>query len=45
MYLIMNNKLLDELFVISGIVKVARCKCYQPSQRLRLITLAETLVI
>ena len=42
---IFNNKqLLDEVFVMSRIIKV-RGKCYQPSQRLRLVTLTESLFI
>ena len=38
------EQLLDEVFVISGIIKV-EVKCYQPSRRPRLITLTETLII
>ena len=36
--------LLDEFFVISGIIKVA-VECFQPSRKPRLITLTETLII
>ena len=38
------KKLLNEVFVISGIIKV-EVKCNQPSRRPRLITLTETLII
>ena len=38
------EQLLDEVFVISGIIKV-EVKCNQPSRRPRLITLTETLII
>ena len=37
-------KLLNEVFVISGIIKV-EVKCNQPSRRPRLITLTRTLII
>ena len=40
-----NEQLLDEVFVISGIIKLIRGKCYQPSRTPRLITLTETLII
>ena len=39
-----NKQLLDEVFVMSRIIKV-RGKCYQPSQRPRLVTLTESLFI
>ena len=39
-----NKQLLDEVFVISGIVKV-EVSVISQSQRLRLITLTETLII
>ena len=38
------KKLLNEVFVISGIIKV-EVKCNQPSRRPRLITLTRTLII
>ena len=38
------KKLLDEVFVISRIMEV-EVSGYQPSQRARLITLTETLII
>ena len=38
------NILLDEVFVISGLIK-AEVKRHQPSRRPRLITLTETLII
>ena len=38
------EKLLNEVFVISGIIKV-EVKCNQPSRRPRLITLTRTLII
>ena len=40
------KQLLDEVFVISGIIKInqGRGECYQPSQRTRLITLTSTLI-
>ena len=38
------EQLLDEVFVISGIIKV-EVKCNQPSRRPRLITLTRTLII
>ena len=38
------KKLLNEVFVISGIIK-AEVKCNQPSRRPRLITLTTTLII
>ena len=38
------KKLLNEVFVISGIIKV-EVKCTQPSRRPRLITLTRTLII
>ena len=38
------KKLLNEVFVISGIIKV-EVKCNQPSRRPRLITLTTTLII
>ena len=38
------KKLLNEVFVISGIIKV-EVKCNQPSRRPRLITFTETLII
>ena len=38
------EQLLDEVFVISGIIKV-EVKYNQPSRRLRLITLTRTLII
>ena len=38
------KKLLNEVFVISGIIKV-EVKCNQPSLRPRLITLTRTLII
>ena len=45
--LVMTNykQLLDEVFVISGIYNQDRGKYYQLSRRLRLITLADTLII
>ena len=41
------NQLLDEAFVISGIIKVEVHICYQPNQRLRLVKLTrpKTLII
>ena len=41
---IINNKLVDEVFVISGIIKV-EVSVISRSRRLRLITLTETLII
>ena len=38
------KKLLNEVFVISGIIKV-EVKCNQPSRRPRLVTLTRTLII
>ena len=40
-----NKQLLDEVFVISGIIKVDLSVIMQPSGRPRLITLTETLII
>ena len=37
------KQLLDEVFVISGIIVKGQGKCYQLSRRLRLITLTKTL--
>ena len=40
------KKLLNEVFVISGIIKCkVEVKCNQPSRRPRLITLTRTLII
>ena len=41
---IINKQLLDEVFVISGIIKV-EVRVISRSRRLRLITLTETLII
>ena len=42
--IVMINNYLDEVFVISGIIKVA-VSVISRSRRLRLITLTETLII
>ena len=44
-YLYNNEQLLDEVFVISGIIQRSkRDKCYRPSRRPTLLTLTETLI-
>ena len=40
-----SKQLLDEIFVISGIIKVSVTECYQPRPSARLITFTETLII
>ena len=40
-----NKQLLEEVFVISAVIKVDLSVIMQPSRRPRLITLTETLII